>query len=120
MISQLRDISKEQFIQSVTIQTLNGYEIVGAFVDEEPKGLMGFRPVHTLARGLHLHIDDLVVDKESRSLGIGESLLNFAKAESKSRGMNFIFLDARKEAIPFYERNHFVFHASPSMKIQLK
>lgn len=120
LISQLRDISKEQFIQSVTIQTLNGYEIVGAFIDEKPMGLMGFRPVHTLARGLHLHIDDLVVDKESRSLGIGELLLNFAKAESKSRGMNFIFLDVRKEAIPFYERNHFVFHASPSMKIQLK
>jgi len=43
-------------------------------------------------------------------------LLAFAVSEAKSREMNFVFLDARKEAIPFYERNDFIFHTSPSMK----
>ncbi|MGK3142239.1 GNAT family N-acetyltransferase [Pantoea sp. C2G6] len=98
------------------IQTLNGYELVGAFENEKMLGLMGFRPVHTLARGFHLHIDDLVVDEALRSSGIGKALLDFATSESKSREMKVVFLDARPEAIPFYERNDFIHHTSPSMK----
>ncbi|MDF2914761.1 MAG: N-acetyltransferase, partial [Pantoea agglomerans] len=35
LISQLRNISKEKFIESVRIQTLNGYELVGAFGNEK-------------------------------------------------------------------------------------
>ena len=51
---------------------MNGYELVGAFGDEKMLGLMGFRPVHTTA-GSHLHIDDLVVNESSRSMGIGKN-----------------------------------------------
>ncbi|WP_312045418.1 GNAT family N-acetyltransferase [Erwinia sp.] len=120
LISQLRNTSKEKFIESVRIQTMNGYELVGAFGDEKMLGLMGFRPVHTLARVSHLHIDDLVVDEALRSSGIGKKLLDFATTESESRDMNFVFLDARQQAIPFYERNGFVAHTSPSMKKPLR
>ncbi|MGV8927987.1 MAG: GNAT family N-acetyltransferase [Ewingella sp.] len=120
LISQLRNLSREKFLESLRIQTLNGYELVGAFEDERMIGLMGFRPVHTLARGFHLHIDDLVVDEALRSAGTGKALLEFATNESQSKNMNFVFLDARKEAIPFYERNDFVHHPSPSMKKSLK
>jgi len=120
LISQLRNISREKFIESVRIQTLNGYELVGAFGNEKMLGLMGFRPVHTLARGSHLHIDDLIVDEALRSTGIGKKLLDFATTESESRNMNFVFLDARQQAIPFYERNGFVAHTSPSMKKPLR
>ena len=65
LISQLRNITKEKFIKSVRIQTMNGYELVGAFGDEKMLGLMGFRPVHTLARGSHLHIDCLLYTSPS-------------------------------------------------------
>jgi len=120
LIAQLRNVTDVEFLESVKIQALNGYELIGFFTDQTLTGVMGFRPVHTLARGFHLHIDDLVVDEKSRGLGIGKALLDFATLESESRGMNFIFLDARKEAIPFYEQNDFIFHASPSMKKSLK
>ena len=120
LISQLRNISREKFIESFRIQAMNGYELVGAFGDERMLGLIGFRPVHTLARGSHLHIDDLVVDEALRSTGIGKKLLDFAISESESRDMNVVFLDARQQAIPFYERNGFVAHTSPSMKKSLR
>lgn len=119
LISQLRTLTKDKFVESVRIQTMNGYELIGAFNNEKIVGLMGFRPVHTLARGPHLHVDDLVVDEASRSLGVGKILLDFALNESKDRGMNFVFLDAREQAIPFYERNGFIFHTAPSMKFPL-
>lgn len=120
LISQLRNITEQKFIESVRIQTLNGYELVGAFEGEKLFGLMGFRPVHTLARGPHLHIDDLVVDEKLRSSGIGKKLIEFATHEANDRDMNFVFLDAREQAIPFYERNGFIIHTAPSMKKRLK
>jgi len=99
---------------------LNRCELVGAFGNEKMLGLMGFRPVHTLARGSHLHIDDLIVDEALISTGIGKKLLDFATTESESRDMNFVFLDVRQQAIPFYERNGFMAHTSSSMKKPLR
>lgn len=116
IIAQLRNLTQDEFLRSVRVQTLNGYELVAATLEGRIIGVMGIRPVHTLARGSHLHIDDLVVDEKDRHSGTGRLLLDFAVSEAKSREMNFVFLDARKEAIPFYERNDFIFHASPSMK----
>lgn len=79
-------------------------------------GVMGMRPVHTLARGAHLHIDDLVVDSNLRGTGTGRLLLEYAESDAKARDMTAIFLDAQKEAIPFYEAQSFIYHNAPSMK----
>ena len=79
-------------------------------------GVMGMRPVHTLARGPHLHVDDLVVDETFRKSGAGKALMAYAETDAKARGMSLVFLDAREGAIPFYEGIGFVFHTSPSMR----
>ena len=50
--------------------------------------------------GVRAWIEDVVVDAQARGLGA-------------------VFLDARREAIPFYEREHYAFHPAPSMKKQL-
>ena len=65
---------------------------------------MGMRPVHTLARGPHLHVDDLVVDAAVRGSGAGHALMAYAEADARAREMSAVFLDARPDAIPFYER----------------
>lgn len=101
IISQLRELTEEEFLRRVQRQTFSGYELVGAFDGQRIVGVMGVRPVHTLARGPHLHIDDLVVDKTCRKTGAGRALIDFADKEGRVRGMGAIFLDARQEAIPF-------------------
>ena len=116
IISQLRELTEEEFLRRVQRQTFSGYELVGAFDGQRIVGVMGVRPVHTLARGPHLHIDDLVVDETCRNTSAGRALIDFADKEGRARGMGAIFLDARQEAIPFYERLDFAFHAAPSMK----
>ncbi|WP_310356406.1 GNAT family N-acetyltransferase [Paraburkholderia strydomiana] len=89
---------------------------MAAFNDGKIIGVMGMRPVHTLARGAHLHIDDLVVDAAGRGNGVGRSLMEYAEADARARGMTAIFLDARQDAVPFYERENYVLHPAPSMK----
>ncbi|WP_353647054.1 GNAT family N-acetyltransferase [Mesorhizobium sp. WSM2240] len=119
IISQLRSLDEEEFLHRVRRQSYSGYELVGAYRDGKLIGVMGMRPVHTLARGPHLHVDDLVVDAEVRGSGAGRALMSFAEKDARAREMTAVFLDARKEAIPFYERENYVFHAAPSMKKML-
>ena len=103
VVSELRDkLEIADFIAQVLRQQQSGYELIAAF-DPEIIGVLGMRPVHTLARGWHLHIDDLVVSQKRRKQGIGRALLSFAEADAKHRGMSAIYLDAVKDAFGFYQ-----------------
>lgn len=116
VIAQLRSLEESEFLERARRQSYSGYELVAALLDGKIVGVMGMRPVHTLARGPHLHIDDLVVDAAGRGSGVGRSLMEYAEVDARARGMSAIFLDARPDAIPFYERERYVPHLSPSMK----
>jgi ribosomal protein S18 acetylase RimI-like enzyme len=116
IVVQLRSLDEAEFLRRVQRQSFSGYELAGAFRDGALVGVLGMRPVHTLARGPHLHVDDLVVDMQMRSGGVGRALLAFAEADAQARGLTAVFLDARREAIPFYERESYALHPAPSMK----
>ena len=58
VIAQLRPhLSEETFLAHARRQSHSGYELVGAFRDGLLIGVLGMRPVHTLVRGAHLHIE---------------------------------------------------------------
>lgn len=116
LIKQLRALDEAEFLQRVRRQSHSGYELVGAYRDGKLIGVMGMRPVHTLARGPHLHVDDLVVDEAVRGSGAGRAVMAYAEADARARGMGAVFLDARPDAIPFYEREQYTLHPAPSMK----
>jgi ribosomal protein S18 acetylase RimI-like enzyme len=120
LVAQLRPhLDKEEFLRRVRVQGLGGYELIGAFRDDHLVGFLGIRPVHTLVRGAHLHVDDLVVDEAERKSGVGRALMDYAEADARARGMGSVFLDARSAAIGFYETIGFVMHTSPSMRKDL-
>lgn len=116
IISQLRALGEDEFLHRVRRQSYSGYELVGAFEQGGLIGVVGMRPVHTLARGMHLHVDDLVVDSAMRGSGAGRALMAHVEADARARGMSAVYLDARQEAIPFYESENYVFHTAPTMK----
>jgi ribosomal protein S18 acetylase RimI-like enzyme len=120
LVAQLRPhLDAEEFLRRVQRQSHSGYELVGAFRDGRLVGVLGMRPVQTLVRGPHLHIDDIVVDESDRKSGGGRALMDYAEADALARGMNSVFLDARPEAIGFYEALGFALHAVPSMRKML-
>jgi GNAT superfamily N-acetyltransferase len=117
IIAQLRPhLDKEEFLRRARRQAHSGYELVGAFRDGRLIGVLGMRPVHTLVRGPHLHVDDLVICEGERKSGGGRALMNYAEADARARGMTSVFLDARPEAIGFYKAIGFDLHTTPSMK----
>ena len=120
LVAQLRPhLDAEEFLRRVRRQSHGGYALIGAFRDGRLVGVLGMRPVHTLVRGPHLHIDDIVVDESERKSGGGQALMGYAEADARARGMNSVFLDARPEAIGFYEALGYALHAVPSMRKML-
>ncbi|MEO9040747.1 MAG: GNAT family N-acetyltransferase [Gallionella sp.] len=119
VVSELRDkLVIADFITQVLRQKQSGYELIAAF-DPEIVGVLGMRPVHTLARGWHLHIDDLIVSQKRRKQGIGHALLSFAETDAKHRGMSAIYLDSVKEALGFYQDFGFSPHVVTLMRKRL-
>lgn len=120
LIVQLREhLDREEYLRRVRVQQAAGYQLVGAWLDGALVGVMGMRPVHTLARGPHLHIDDLVVDAAARGTGIGSALLRHALEQARARGLVAVFLDSRPEVIEFYRAHGFAEHSATLMRIRV-
>ena len=120
VVHQLRThLTQDEFVSRVRRQAMRGYSLTGAFLGDVLVGVMGAREVETLARGRHLHVDDLVVDVPSRSKGTGRALLKFAEEYARREKLTAIFLDSRTEVIPFYEKLGYSAHAALLMRKKL-
>jgi GNAT superfamily N-acetyltransferase len=112
-------LSLEEFLARAARQAeAHRYELWGARVEGEGGwvGAMGLRPLETLARGAHIHVDDLVVADRARKLGAGRLLMERAFEIARERGCAAVFLDSRVEAVGFYERLAFEGHPAKIMK----
>ncbi len=104
IIKQLRELTFDEFLERANQQRNAGYTIVGAFLGEKLVGVIGMRPVCTLARSRYLHVDDLVVDIEWRGRGVGRDLLYFAEEWARHHSLRSVFLDSRPEVEGFYKK----------------
>lgn len=121
VVRQLRaHLDLAEFVACVTRQRATGYRLV---VARDPSGAIvgaiGMRPVDTLARGHHLHVDDLVVDQACRNRGIGDALMAFAERWAAEHGCASVFLDARAEAMRFYARLGYAPHTATLVRKRL-
>lgn len=75
------------------------YQIVGAFDGTRLAGVCGAWIATKLWCGLYLEIDNLVVDPDARSNGIGSLLIEHLQTIGRERGCNLLVLDS-------YTSNH--------------
>lgn len=110
---QLRDrVREDTFLAEVRRQEVEAYRLYGGFEDGRLVALAGVRRSHTLARGEHLFVDDLVTAEGSRGRGHGAAMLRFLARRADSEGVTRIYLDSRDTAKAFYERLGFTFRTS--------
>ena len=67
----------------------------------------GYQDLHSVRFGYRVWVEDLAVDPEHRSRGVGKALLDAAKSWARERGATHLELDsaeARTDAHRFYER----------------
>jgi GNAT superfamily N-acetyltransferase len=113
LMATLRDrIRADTFIAEVRRQQQDGYALIGGFERELLVVLAGIRRSHTLSRGEHLFVDDLVTDASARGRGHGKAMLEWIAARARQDSIPRIYLDSRLTARGFYERIGFTFHTS--------
>lgn len=109
----LRDrIRPETFIAEIRRQQRDGYELIGGFDTGRLVTLAGIRRSHTLSRGEHLFVDDLVTDEAARGKGYGRAMIDWLGERARAEGIPRIYLDSRNTARGFYERIGFTFLTS--------
>ena len=67
----------------------------------------GYQDLHSVRFGYRVWVEDLAVDPNHRSRGVGKALLDAAKSWARERGATHLELDsaeARTDAHRFYER----------------
>ena len=111
--SSLTDINR--FVEQIdTHQRKAGYRLLGIF--EEGKhnavAVCGFREVHNLASGHHIHIDDIVTLPQSRRKGYASRLLEEVRKIGAQNGATKIHLNVhvnhdRVDAHRLYFKNGF-------------
>jgi GNAT superfamily N-acetyltransferase len=120
VMAMLRDrVRQETFVSEIRRQQLQGYELIGAFDEGRLVALAGVRRTHTLSRGEHLFVDDLVTDEVVRGHGYGRALLQWLAQRALVEGVPRIYLDSRNTAKPFYEKLGFRFNSSLPCYIEL-
>lgn len=95
MMQQLRPHLDDlfSFSQQLTRQSLQGYQLIGLWRDQQLAGLIGFRETENLLYGRFIYVDDLVVDRTHRNSGLGAKLLDFVRQKGKQVGCNYLVLD---------------------------
>ena len=116
ILHELReDLDFQTFKERLVRLEFVGYLLYGAY-QQGLIGLIGFRPVETMARGPHIHIDDLIVTAECRGQGVGEKLLELVECIAKNRSIPLVFLDSRSEVINYYENHGYVKHSATLLR----
>ena len=113
LMRELRDrLREETFVAEVRRQQAEGYRLFGLFNGSKPVALAGVRRTHTLSRGEHLFVDDLVSAEGERGKGYGKELMRWLAEGARRDGLERIYLDSRNTARGFYEKLGFRFHTS--------
>jgi GNAT superfamily N-acetyltransferase len=113
LMSALRDrVKPETFLAEVRRQQRDGYQLIGGFADGALVALAGSRRAHTLSRGEHVFVDDLVTDPHRQGEGHGRAMLAWIGARAKAAGVPRVYLDSRLTAKGFYEQVGFTMMTS--------
>jgi GNAT superfamily N-acetyltransferase len=113
LMRALRDrIEADTFVAEIRRQQRDGYELIGGFDGDRLVTLAGIRRSHTLSRGPHLFVDDLVTDESVRGSGFGRAMIAWTIERARLDGLPRVYLDSRATAKGFYERVGFTFQTS--------
>ena len=112
LINQLSpDIRQKDYERMLEEMLKNGYRMIGVFDGKNCIGVSGFWIGTKLYSDKYLEADNVVIDKNYRSKGIGKLLMDWLEAEAKRKGCKMLMLDAYVENFSghkFYYREGFI------------
>ena len=111
LVCQLHSwIKKDQYLQMLKEMIPHNYRQVGVFEGDKCLGLSGYWINTKFYSGKYLEPDNVIVDTQSRSKGVGKMLIDFLVEKAKAEGCKTVLLDAyveNKDGHRFYFREGF-------------
>lgn len=115
LICELASFEKESNQVDVTVETLEQdgfgdqpkFKCFVAEIGVKVVGMALIYPRYSTWKGAIFHLEDLIVNKNYRGMGIGDNLLNTVVKyahENHAKRLNWEVLDWNEDAIRFYER----------------
>jgi GNAT superfamily N-acetyltransferase len=104
-------VSKKDYDRMLKEMTALGYRMIGVFDGKKCVGISGFWIATKFYCDRYLEPDNVVIDKNYRSKGIGKRILKWLEKEGKRKGCRTIILDTYVEnfsAHRFYYREGFI------------
>ena len=101
------ELKREKFLDDVRLLELDGYRLLGGFVDDQLVALAGVRRAHSLARGPYAFINDLVTHPDHRHQGYATHMLRHIAQSATAQGLPMICLNSYPDVVPFYEKLKF-------------
>lgn len=98
--------SKEEYLELLTPMVRKGYKQIALWLDGNCVGIAGFWMSTKLFSGKYMDVDNVIVDKAYRGLGIGENLMLWLEEHAMRNNCKTIVLDAFKENEPAHKFYH--------------
>lgn len=107
IVKQLRThLDEKEYINLLKDMRKEGYKMFALYYNDEIVSVIGMIKLTNFYYGKHVWVNDLVTDKDKRSMGYGEKLLDFASNWAEENDCKIIALSSglqREYAHKFYE-----------------
>src|ERR1051326_5758570 len=100
LIQLSRAVTKVAYRRMLKEMLANGYRMIAAFEKNKCVGIAGFWINTKFYCDKYIEPDNVVIDKNSRSKGVGKLLINWLYDEGKKNGCRTMLLDAYVENLP--------------------
>ncbi len=89
------DLNRDTYIEDVLNMMQRGYKMAAVFEDQEVEsgrciGVVGVRVVRKLHQGKAIEIEDFMIDRKKRGIGVGKMLIRWVEWQSATFGCNNI------------------------------
>ena len=113
LIQIYENLNHENYIENILQMIDSGYKMAGVFEDEKGQnciGVIGIRIVCKINYGKSVEIEDFMIDRKKRGIGVGKMLMRWAEWQSTISGCKNIIGFLESQRLPsqkIYSREKF-------------
>ena len=96
-------LQHETYITDILQMMKNGYKMAGVFEEDDNEaciGIIGIRVIHKIRYGKSIEIEDFMIDRQRRGIGVGKMLMRWAEWQSATFGCKNIIGILESKRLP--------------------
>lgn len=111
MLQIYDELNRKNYVDDISNMLQNGYKMAGVFEEETCIGVVGIRLVQKLHYGKTTEIEDFMIDRKKRGIGVGKILMRWVEWQAASFNCQNIIGNLetkRQESQKIFSREKFI------------